>query len=73
MCARCQIAEPMAEVPGAERVGNAYFGLYLLAMGRGRPRTQSEISAMMRAAGLSRVTVRNLSGGIAAIHAGWRL
>ena len=49
------IAEPMAEVPGAERVGNAYFGLYLLAMGRGRPRTQSEISAMMRAAGFTEI------------------
>jgi demethylmenaquinone methyltransferase / 2-methoxy-6-polyprenyl-1,4-benzoquinol methylase len=34
---------------------------------------QERLAAMMRAAGLSRVTVRNLSGGIAAIHAGWRL
>ncbi|MGE4047379.1 MAG: class I SAM-dependent methyltransferase [Acetobacteraceae bacterium] len=34
---------------------------------------QDELSAMMRSAGFSRVTVRNLSGGIAAIHAGWRL
>jgi demethylmenaquinone methyltransferase/2-methoxy-6-polyprenyl-1,4-benzoquinol methylase len=28
---------------------------------------------MMRKAGLQRVEVRNLSGGIAAIHSGWRL
>jgi demethylmenaquinone methyltransferase/2-methoxy-6-polyprenyl-1,4-benzoquinol methylase len=31
------------------------------------------LSAMMGAAGLERVSVRILSGGIAAIHAGWRL
>ncbi len=34
---------------------------------------QQALAEMMEAAGLSRVTVRNLSGGIAAIHAGWRL
>jgi demethylmenaquinone methyltransferase/2-methoxy-6-polyprenyl-1,4-benzoquinol methylase len=34
---------------------------------------QETLAGMMRQAGLGRVTVRNLSGGIAAIHAGWRL
>jgi demethylmenaquinone methyltransferase/2-methoxy-6-polyprenyl-1,4-benzoquinol methylase len=34
---------------------------------------QETLAAMMRDAGLARVTVRNLSGGIAAIHSGWRL
>ncbi len=34
---------------------------------------QEALAAMMRAAGLEKVTVRNLSGGIAAIHQGWRL
>ncbi len=34
---------------------------------------QEALAGMMRVAGFSRVTVRNLSGGIAAIHAGWRL
>ncbi len=34
---------------------------------------QETLAGMMQAAGLARVTVRNLSGGIAAIHAGWRL
>ena len=29
------MAEPMAETPGAEPIGDAYFGFYLLAMGRG--------------------------------------
>ena len=33
------IAEPMAETPGAEPIGDAYFGFYLLAMGRGRARS----------------------------------
>ena len=34
---------------------------------------QETLSEMFRAAGFSRVTARNLSGGIAAIHQGWRL
>lgn len=34
---------------------------------------QDRLAAMMRDAGLARVSVRNLSGGIAAIHVGWRL
>lgn len=34
---------------------------------------QEVLAQMMREAGFSRVSVRNLSGGIAAIHAGWRL
>jgi demethylmenaquinone methyltransferase/2-methoxy-6-polyprenyl-1,4-benzoquinol methylase len=34
---------------------------------------QATLAGMFRNAGFSRVTVRNLSGGIAAIHQGWRL
>jgi demethylmenaquinone methyltransferase/2-methoxy-6-polyprenyl-1,4-benzoquinol methylase len=34
---------------------------------------QEKLAGMMRDAGLARVKVRNLSGGIAAIHSGWRL
>jgi len=34
---------------------------------------QETLRAMMEEAGLERVSVRNLSGGIAAIHQGWRL
>jgi demethylmenaquinone methyltransferase/2-methoxy-6-polyprenyl-1,4-benzoquinol methylase len=34
---------------------------------------QETLAEMMRAAGLERVKVRNLSGGIAAIHSGYRL
>jgi demethylmenaquinone methyltransferase/2-methoxy-6-polyprenyl-1,4-benzoquinol methylase len=34
---------------------------------------QETLAGMMATAGLARVRVRNLSGGIAAIHSGWRL
>ena len=34
---------------------------------------QERLAGMMRTAGFARVDVRNLSGGIAAIHSGWRL
>jgi demethylmenaquinone methyltransferase/2-methoxy-6-polyprenyl-1,4-benzoquinol methylase len=34
---------------------------------------QETLAAKMRAAGLERVSHRNLSGGIAAIHQGWRI
>ncbi len=47
------LAEPMAGTRGAEPVGEAYFGFYLLAMGRGRPRTMAENLAMLRAAGFA--------------------
>ncbi len=45
------VAEPMAGAPGAEPMGDAYFGFYLLAMGRGRPRTMAEIAQLLNAAG----------------------
>jgi demethylmenaquinone methyltransferase/2-methoxy-6-polyprenyl-1,4-benzoquinol methylase len=34
---------------------------------------QETLADMMQAAGFARIAVRNLSGGIAAIHSGWRL
>jgi len=45
------IGEPMADVPGAEPVGAAYFGWYLLAMHGGRPRSPATFGAMCRRAG----------------------
>lgn len=45
------LAEPMSETPGAEPIGDAYFGLYLLAMGRGRPRTAARLAEMLTEAG----------------------
>lgn len=50
---RLIIAEPMADARGAEAMGDAYFGLYLFAMGSGRPRPIGEIEAMARAAGFA--------------------
>lgn len=52
--ARLLIAEPMAQIPGAEPMGEAFFGLYLWAMGSGRPRSPAEITAMLHAAGFAR-------------------
>ncbi|PZN97602.1 MAG: methyltransferase [Alphaproteobacteria bacterium] len=49
------IAEPMAGTPGAQAMGDAYFGLYLWAMGSGRPRTAETYQAMLRTAGFGRV------------------
>ena len=51
------IAEPMAQTPGAEPAGDAYFGFYLLAMGSGRPRSPDEIRTMLRSAGFARSRV----------------
>jgi demethylspheroidene O-methyltransferase len=53
------LAEPMGGVPGLARMGDAYFGMYLLAMGRGRPRTAQEHKALLLEAGFS--AVRQLS------------
>jgi len=47
------IVEPMAGVPGAEAMGDAYFGFYLLAMRRGRPRTPDELAELVRRAGFA--------------------
>lgn len=52
---RLVIAEPMSATPGAEAMGDAYFGFYLLAMGSGRPRTASEIKAMLMHVGFTDV------------------
>ncbi len=48
---RLLIAEPMARIPGAEPMGEAFFGFYLWAMGSGRARSPAEIAAMLRTAG----------------------
>ncbi len=53
---RLLIVEPMAESAHAERIGGAYFGLYLWAMGSGRPRTAAETIKMLKAAGF--VTIK---------------
>ncbi len=52
------VAEPLADTAGAERVGGAYFGFYLMAMGQGRARSFAELSAMLREAGFAEVARR---------------
>lgn len=52
------IAEPMAKTPGAEPMGEAYFGFYLWAMGSGRPRSYEEIRSFLHKAGFG--TVRSV-------------
>lgn len=52
------LAEPLAGTKGAEPVGEAYFGLYLWAMGRGRPRTAEAYRHMLAEAGFDAVRER---------------
>ena len=49
------VAEPMAETRGGEAIGDAYFGLYLRAMGSGQPRSRARLSTLLIEAGLTRV------------------
>jgi demethylspheroidene O-methyltransferase len=49
------LAEPMAGAVGARRMGDAYFGFYLLAMHGGRSRSAAELAALIRAAGFDQV------------------
>lgn len=52
--AQLLIAEPMARVAGAEGMGEAFFGMYLWAMGSGRARSPEQIAMMARKAGFAR-------------------
>lgn len=49
------IAEQMAGTRGAESMGDAYFGFYLMAMGGGRPRRADELTALLTACGFTGV------------------
>jgi len=78
-----------ADVPGLDRlydfysfnvipalgravVGDAESYRYLVESIRRFPRPQ-EFAAMLRAAGFARVSVQPMTGGIVALHSGWRL
>ena len=52
------IAESMAELPGTEVMAGAYFGFYLMAMGRGRPRSTAELSRLVEQAGFDCISLR---------------
>lgn len=49
------LAEPLAGTAGAEAMGEAYFGFYLLAMGRGQPRRFERLREMLLASGFENV------------------
>lgn len=49
------VAEPLSGTPGAEPIGEAYFGFYLLAMGRGRPRTFAALAELLHRAGFVQI------------------
>ncbi len=49
------LAEPMAGTAGAEPMGAAYFGMYLMAMGSGRSRSAAELTALIKKAGFQGV------------------
>jgi demethylspheroidene O-methyltransferase len=58
---RLLLIEPMADSKGAKKMGNAYFGVYLWAMNSGRPRSATEITAMLQSAGFSAVRLLSTS------------
>lgn len=45
------IAEPLSGTSGAEAMADAYFGFYLLAMGRGQARRPARLAQMLEASG----------------------
>ena len=51
---RLMIVEPMSGVRGARNVGDAYFALYLFAMGSGRARSFGELERLCLTAGFGR-------------------
>ncbi len=52
------MAEPLADARGAGPLIDAYFNVYLLAMGSGRPRSFEALSDLLRQAGFSRIRRR---------------
>ncbi len=52
------LAEPLSATAGGDRIAEAYFGFYLLAMGSGRPRSFEQIRALLQAAGFRRIDLR---------------
>jgi demethylspheroidene O-methyltransferase len=53
------LAEPMSGTSGAEPIADAYFGFYLAAMGRGRPRSPARFTELLDAAGFGRVRLHS--------------
>lgn len=56
------VTEPTSDTPGAGSVGDAYFGFYLLAMGRGRARTRDHLATLLKTAGFGRIETHRTLG-----------
>ncbi|MGA7805364.1 methyltransferase [Bradyrhizobium sp.] len=52
------IAEPLAGIRGCEPIGDAYFAVYLRAMGSGRPRRFERLRDMLTEAGFVDIALR---------------
>ena len=52
------LAEPMAGTQGGQRISDAYFNMYLLAMGSGQPRQFAQLSQMLAKVGFQRIRER---------------
>ena len=57
--ARLIVAEPMSGTPGAESMGDAYFGFYLLAMGKGRSRSAERLIDLIGQAGFKHASLQS--------------
>ena len=62
------IGEPLAEAAGDGSMRDAYFGIYLRAMGSGRPRSARQLGEMLEQAGFTDIrqirTIRPLLAGV---------
>ncbi len=52
---RVLVAELMSGAAGAETIADAYFAFYLMAMGRGRPRSAAALTRLLAQAGFTQV------------------
>ena len=52
---RLLLAEPLADTQGAEAMGHAYFGFYLMAMGRGQPRSETRLREILSQSGFTKI------------------
>ncbi len=52
------VAETLSGVRGAETISDAYFGFYLLAMGKGRPRSVGEMRSLLGEAGFRDIQLK---------------
>ena len=55
------IAEPMAGGNSTKKMSDAYFGMYLMAMGKGSARTHKEIFAFLKQVGFKNIRSLNVS------------